>query len=220
MLATGHAHIDSAWLWPVRETVRKCARTFTNVMDLMDQHPDFVFSCSSAQQYAWMKEHHPQVFARITEKVAAGQFVPVGGMWVESDTNMPGSEAMARQFIAGKRFFLEEFGVDCEEAWMPDSFGYSGALPQIVAAAGSRWFLTQKISWNQVNRMPHHTFRWEGIDGTRVFTHFPPADTYISEISGAELAHAERNFSEKGRATHVARAVRLGRRRRRARRGR
>ncbi|MEN9619851.1 MAG: hypothetical protein RL499_44 [Actinomycetota bacterium] len=201
VLATGHAHIDSAWLWPLRETVRKCARTFTNVMDLMDQYPDFVFSCSSAQQFQWMKEHHPQVFARIREKVAAGQFVPVGGMWVESDTNMPGSEAMARQFIAGKQFFLDEFGVECEEAWMPDSFGYSGALPQIVANAGSRWFLTQKISWNQINTMPHHTFWWEGIDGTRVFTHFPPVDTYISEISGKELAHAERNFSEKGRAT-------------------
>lgn len=201
VLATGHAHIDSAWLWPLRETVRKCARTFTNVMDLMDQHPDFVFACSSAQQYLWMKEHHPAVFARIREKVAAGQFVPVGGTWVESDTNMPGGEAMARQFIAGKSFFIDEFGVDCEEAWMPDSFGYSGALPQIVAAAGIRWFLTQKISWNQTNKMPHHTFWWEGIDGSRVFTHFPPIDTYISELSGRELAHAEANFSEKGRAT-------------------
>lgn len=201
ILATGHAHIDSAWLWPVRETVRKCARTFTNVTSLMDEYPDFVFSCSSAQQYAWLKEHHPRVYERIREKVVAGTFVPVGGMWVESDTNMPGSEALARQFIAGKRFFLDEFGVECEEAWMPDSFGYSAALPQIVAAAGERWFLTQKISWNQTNRFPHHTFRWEGIDGTRVFTHFPPVDTYISELSGAELAHAERNFSEKGRAT-------------------
>lgn len=201
LVATGHAHIDSAWLWPLRETVRKCARTFTNVMSLMDEHPDFVFSCSSAQQFLWMKEYYPQVFERIKEKVAAGQFVPVGGMWVESDTNMPGSEAMARQFIAGKRFFLEEFGVDAQEAWLPDSFGYSAALPQIVSAAGERWFLTQKISWNQVNRMPHHTFWWEGIDGTRVFTHFPPADTYNAELSGAELAHAERNFSEKGKAT-------------------
>lgn len=201
LVATGHAHIDSAWLWPLRETVRKCARTFTNVMALMDEHPEFVFSCSSAQQYKWMKDYYPAVFERIKEKVAAGQFVPVGGMWVESDTNMPGSEAMARQFIAGKRFFLEEFGVECEEAWLPDSFGYSAALPQIVSAAGERWFLTQKISWNQVNRMPHHTFWWEGIDGTRVFTHFPPADTYISELSAAELAHAERNFSEKGKAT-------------------
>lgn len=201
VVATGHAHIDSAWLWPLRETVRKCARTFSNVLSLMDEHPEFVFACSSAQQFRWMEEHYPAIFERIREQVAAGRFVPVGGMWVESDTNMPGSEAMARQFIAGKRYFLEAFGVECEEAWLPDSFGYSAALPQIVAAAGARWFLTQKISWNDTNRMPHHTFWWEGIDGTRVFTHFPPVDTYISELSGAELARAERTFSEKGRAS-------------------
>ncbi len=201
LVATGHAHIDSAWLWPVRETIRKCARTFSNVVALMDESPDFVFSCSSAQQLAWMKEFYPELFGRIREKVKAGQFVPVGGMWVESDTNMPGGEAMARQFIEGKKFFLDEFGVDCQEAWLPDSFGYSGALPQIVKAAGSKWFLTQKISWNQVNRMPHHTFNWEGIDGTRLFTHFPPVDTYNSELSGRELAHAERNYRDHGRGT-------------------
>src|SRR5205823_2834940 len=159
------------------------------------------FACSSAQQLAWVKESYPELFERIRAKVASGQFVPVGGMWVESDTNMPGGEAMARQFLAGKRFFLEEFGVDCDEVWLPDSFGYSASLPGIVAASGSRWFLTQKISWNHTNRMPHHTFWWEGIDGTRVFTHFPPVDTYNSELLGAELAHAARNFAEKGAAT-------------------
>lgn len=200
LVATGHAHIDSAWLWPVRETIRKCARTFSNVVALMDEDPGFVFSCSSAQQFAWMKEFYPELFGRIREKVKAGQFVPVGGMWVESDTNMPGGEAMARQFVEGKNFFLQEFGVECREAWLPDSFGYSAALPQIVRSAGSRWFLTQKISWNQINRMPHHTFNWEGIDGTRLFTHFPPVDTYNAELSGRELAHAERNFRDHGRA--------------------
>lgn len=201
LLATGHAHIDSAWLWPVRETIRKCARTFSNVVALMDEDPDFVFSCSSAQQLAWMKEFYPELFERIRDKVRAGQFVPVGGMWVEADSNMPGGEAMARQFLEGKSFFLAEFDVECREAWLPDTFGYSGALPQIVKAAGSRWFLTQKISWNQVNRMPHHTFEWEGIDGTRLFTHFPPVDSYSSEISGRELAHAERNYRDHGRGT-------------------
>ncbi|WP_426302303.1 alpha-mannosidase [Arthrobacter sp. R-11] len=201
LLATGHAHIDSAWLWPVRETIRKCARTFSNVVALMDDNPDFVFSCSSAQQLAWIKEFYPELFVRIREKVKAGQFMPVGGMWVESDTNMPGGEAMARQFLEGKSFFLEEFDVDCQEAWLPDSFGYSGALPQIVKSAGSRWFLTQKISWNQVNRMPHHTFNWEGIDGTRLFTHFPPVDSYNAELHARELAHAERNYREHGRGT-------------------
>ncbi len=201
VVGVGHAHIDSAWLWPVRETIRKCARTFSNVLELADADPDFRFACSSAQQYAWMKQHYPELFTRITEKVRSGQFVPVGGMWVESDTNMPGGEAMARQFVAGKSFFLENFGVETEEVWLPDSFGYSAALPQIVRASGSRWFLTQKISWNQVNAMPHHTFWWEGIDGSRVFTHFPPADTYNSTLSGEEMARAERQYREKGRGT-------------------
>ena len=130
--AVGHAHIDSAWLWPLRETVRKVARTASNVTALMDDHPEFVFAMSSAQQFAWIKEHRPQVCARVAEKVEAGQFVPVGGMWVESDTNMPGGEALARQFVHGKRFFLDEFGVETEEVWLPDSFGYSRG----AAAAG------------------------------------------------------------------------------------
>jgi alpha-mannosidase len=198
VIAVGHAHIDSAWLWPVRETIRKCARTFSNVLDLMDSDPDFVFACSSAQQYAWMKEHYPELFERIRERALEGRFVPVGGMWVESDTNMPGGEALARQLIAGKSFFLREFGIEPVDVWLPDSFGYTGALPQIIAAAGSRYFLTQKTSWNETNLMPHHTFSWEGIDGTRVFTHFPPVDTYNSILSGHELAKAERQYSEKG----------------------
>ncbi len=199
--AVGHAHIDSAWLWPLRETVRKVARTASNVTTLMDQAPEFVFAMSQAQHLAWIKDHRPEVYERVREKVAAGQFVPVGGMWVEADTNMPGGEAMARQFVHGKRFFLDEFGLETEEVWLPDSFGYSAAMPQLVKLSGSRWFLTQKISWSQTNRFPHHSFWWEGIDGTQVFTHFPPADTYNSEFSGAEMAHAVRNFREKGAAT-------------------
>lgn len=198
VIAVGHAHIDSAWLWPVRETIRKCARTFSNVLNLMDSDPDFVFACSSAQQYAWMKEHYPDLFERIRVRALEGRFIPVGGMWVESDTNMPGGEALARQLLAGKSFFMREFGIEPLEVWLPDSFGYSGALPQIVAAAGSRYFLTQKTSWNETNLMPHHTFSWEGIDGSRVFTHFPPVDTYNSVLSGEELAKAERQYSEKG----------------------
>jgi alpha-mannosidase len=198
--AVGHAHIDSAWLWPLRETVRKVARTVSNVTSLMDDDPDLVFAMSSAQQWAWMKEHRPAVWDRMLEKVATGQLVPVGGMWVESDTNMPGGEALARQLVHGKRFVLDELGIETEEVWLPDSFGYTAALPQLVALSASRWFLTQKISWNQTNRHPHHTFWWEGLDGTRVFTHFPPVDTYNSELSGAEMTHLVRNFSEKGLA--------------------
>jgi alpha-mannosidase len=198
--AVGHAHIDSAWLWPLRETIRKVARTASNVTALMDEHPEFIFAMSQAQQLAWIKEYRPEVFARVSEKVTAGQFVPVGGMWVEADTNMPGGEAMARQFAHGKRFFLEEFGIETQEVWLPDSFGYSGALPQLVKLSGSKWFLTQKISWSQTNKFPHHTFEWEGIDGTRVFTHFPPVDTYNAQFSGREMAHLVRNFQEKGMA--------------------
>src|SRR5690606_12590930 len=196
--AVGHAHIDSAWLWPLRETVRKVARTAANVTALMDEHPEFVFAMSQAQQLAWIKQHRPEVYRLVREKVATGQFVPVGGMWVEADTNMPGGEAMARQFVHGKRFFLDELGVETEEVWLPDSFGYSAALPQLVRLSGARWFLTQKISWSQFNRFPHHTFQWEGLDGTRVFTHFPPVDTYNATLSGAEMAHLVRNFADKG----------------------
>lgn len=199
--ASGHAHIDSAWLWPTRETIRKCSRTFSNVVALADTYPDFIFACSSAQQYAWVKQHHPKVYEGVRAKVAAGQFVPVGGMWVESDTNLPGGEALVRQFTQGKRFFAEEFGVEPEEIWLPDSFGYSGALPQLARLAGFRWFLSQKMSWNDTNEFPHHTFWWEGIDGTRVFTHFPPADTYSSDLSGAQLAHGEAGLANRDRAT-------------------
>jgi alpha-mannosidase len=198
VVATGHAHIDSAWLWPVRETVRKCARTFANVIALTEQHPDLVFSCSSAQQYAWVKQYYPELWDRLKQKVAEGRFVPVGGMWVESDTNMPGSEALARQFIHGKGFFLREFGYEPLDVWLPDSFGYTGALPQVAVAAGSRWFLTQKMSWNETNVLPHHTFWWEGIDGTRIFTHLPPVDTYNSRLAAFELAKAERQYAEQG----------------------
>ncbi|WP_030574537.1 alpha-mannosidase [Streptomyces aureocirculatus] len=199
--ATGHAHIDSAWLWPLRETVRKASRTFANVTALARDYPELVFACSQAQQYAWVKEHQPHIWERVKKAVADGNWVPVGSMWVESDANMPGGEALARQIVHGKRFFQEEFGIETEEIWLPDSFGYTAAFPQLARLAGVRWFLTQKLSWNQSNKMPHHTFWWEGIDGTRVFTHFPPVDTYNSQLHGAELAHAEKNFTDKGRAT-------------------
>ncbi|MEC3918754.1 alpha-mannosidase [Nocardia sp. CDC160] len=199
--AVGHAHIDTAWLWPLRETVRKVARTAANMTALLEDEPDFIYTMSQAAQYDFLKQHRPEVYARVKAAVAEGRFVPAGGMWVESDTNMPGSEAMARQFVHGKRLFLEEFGIDNEEAWLPDTFGFAAGLPQIIKAAGSKWLLTQKISWSQTNTFPHHTFLWEGIDGTRIFTHFPPVDTYNCSMQGREIAHAARNFKEKGRAT-------------------
>ncbi|MFJ9032423.1 alpha-mannosidase [Streptomyces sp. NPDC102274] len=199
--AAGHAHIDSAWLWPLRETVRKASRTFANVTALAADYPELVFACSQAQQYAWVRDHQPRIWERIKQAVVDGTWAPVGSMWVESDANMPGGEALARQIVHGKRFFLEELGVETEEIWLPDSFGYTAAFPQLAKLAGVKWFLTQKLSWNQSNKMPHHSFWWEGIDGSRVFTHFPPVDTYNSQFHGSELAHAERNFAEKGRAS-------------------
>ncbi|SES32445.1 alpha-mannosidase [Lentzea albida] len=198
IVAVGHAHLDSAWLWPTRETVRKCARTFSNVLDLMDADPEFTFACSSAQQFAWVKEYYPDLFERIRVRVAEGRFVPVGGMWVESDTNMPGGEALVRQFVHGQGFFQREFGLLSREAWLPDSFGFTASLPQIARSAGTDSFLTQKMSWNDTNKMPHHTFWWEGIDGSRIFTHFPPNDTYGSDLGAADLAKAQRQYAEKG----------------------
>ncbi|MEU6542979.1 glycoside hydrolase family 38 C-terminal domain-containing protein [Streptomyces sp. NPDC046859] len=197
----GHAHIDSAWLWPIRETKRKTSRTFSNVTSLADEYEEFVFACSQAQQYEWVRDNYPQVWARIQESVKKGQWAPVGGMWVEADGNLPGGEALARQLIHGKRFFIEHFGVETKGVWLPDSFGYTAAYPQLAKLAGNEWFLTQKISWNQTNKFPHHTFWWEGIDGTRIFTHFPPVDTYNACFSGEEMDRAVRNYREKGGGT-------------------
>ncbi|MEV6738244.1 glycoside hydrolase family 38 C-terminal domain-containing protein [Streptomyces sp. NPDC051104] len=197
----GHAHIDSAWLWPIRETKRKTSRTFSNVTSLADEYEEFVFACSQAQQYEWVRDNYPHVWARIQESVKKGQWAPVGGMWVEADGNLPGGEALARQLVHGKRFFIEHFGIETKGVWLPDSFGYTAAYPQLARLAGNEWFLTQKISWNQTNKFPHHTFWWEGIDGTRIFTHFPPVDTYNARFSGEEMARAVRNYQEKGGAT-------------------
>ncbi|WP_326614247.1 glycosyl hydrolase-related protein [Streptomyces scopuliridis] len=199
--AVGHAHIDSAWLWPIRETKRKTSRTFSNVTALAREYPEFIFACSQAQQYEWVKSHYPKIWDRIHEAVKNGQWAPVGGMWVEADGNLPGGEALARQLVHGKRFFLDEFGIETKGVWLPDSFGYNACFPQLARLAGNEWFLTQKLSWNQTNKLPHHTFWWEGIDGSRIFTHFPPVDTYNAEFSGQEMAHAVRNYQDKGRGT-------------------
>jgi alpha-mannosidase len=202
LAAIGHAHIDSAWLWPTRETIRKCTRTFSNVLDLMDRYPEFRFACSQPQQYAWIEQTHPELFARITAAVARGQWIPAGGMWVESDTNLPGGEALVRQMVHGKRYFADKFGYEPHEVWLPDSFGYTAALPQIASLAGYRWFLTQKLSWgNPTDKFPHHTFRWQGIDGTTLFSHMPPVDSYLSELTPRELQHASSNFRDHGDAT-------------------
>jgi len=195
--AVGHAHIDTAWLWPVRETIRKCARTFASQLALIDRYPDYVFGASQAQHYVFVKEHYPKLYARIKEAIAAGRWEVQGGMWVEADCNLISGESMVRQILHGKNFFRDEFDVVVDNLWLPDVFGYSAALPQILSKSGIDYFLTQKISWNQFNKFPHHTFVWRGIDGSEVLSHFPPEDTYNSQLEGDSLIRAERNFAEK-----------------------
>ncbi|WP_159614142.1 glycoside hydrolase family 38 C-terminal domain-containing protein [Glutamicibacter sp. JC586] len=194
--AIGHSHIDSAWLWPLRETIRKVSRTASSMVELLGDEPDFLYGMSSAQQYKWLKSHRPEVWDRVKQAVADERFLPLGGMWVESDTVMPSGESLVRQFLYGQKFFRDEFGVTSKGVWLPDSFGYSPALPQLMRRAGFEWFFTQKISWNQQNKFPHHSFAWEGIDGSRIFSHFPSMDTYNSQLSGEEVAKAARQFRE------------------------
>jgi len=195
--AVGHAHIDTGWLWPVRETIRKCARTFATQLDLIDRYPDYIFGASMPQHYQFMKDHYPKIFKRIKAAVKKGQWELQGGMWVEADCNLISGESMVRQLLLGKNFFLEEFGVEVDNLWLPDVFGYSAALPQILKKAGINYFLTQKISWNQFNEFPYQTFNWRGIDGTEILTHFPPENTYNSELDTEFLLPAQDTFKEK-----------------------
>ena len=195
-VAVGHAHIDTAWLWPIRETKRKCVRTFASAVALMDDYPEYVFAASSAQHYTWIEERHPELFTKITERVERGQWEPVGGMWVEADMNLPSGESLVRQIVFGQRYFEEKFGRRCTEVWIPDVFGYPAGLPQVFAAGGMDRFVTQKLSWNKQNTFPHSTFWWEGLDGSRVLTHFPPVDTYNAEITPDEFGFSITNFKD------------------------
>ena len=200
VIAVGHAHIDTAWLWPLAETKRKCARSFSNALHILDRHRTLRFACSQAQQYAWMKETYPGLYERIRAAARRGQWIPVGGTWVEPDCNLPSGESLVRQFLVGQRFFKQEFGRYCREFWNPDVFGYNGQLPQIMRGAGIEYFLTQKLSWNQFNKPHHQNFHWEGIDGSRVLTHFPPADTY----NALDFTNLVRHFHqhERGATDH------------------
>ena len=198
-VAVGHAHIDTAWLWPIDETIRKCARTFASQLALIEKYPGYVFGASQAQHYAFVKENYPAIYRRIKEKVNAGHWEVQGGMWVEADCNLITGESMVRQILYGKNFFKKEFGVEVKNLWLPDVFGYSAALPQILKKSGIDYFLTQKLSWNQFNRFPHHTFIWRGIDGSEVLAHFPPEDNYNSDLRPSALIHAQENFDEKDR---------------------
>ncbi len=168
----GHTHIDVAWLWTVAQTREKVARSFSTVLKLMEEYPEYIFMSSQPQLYKMLKEDHPKVYEKVKEKIKEGTWEAEGAMWLESDCNVTSGESLVRQIIHGKRFFKEEFNVDNEILWLPDVFGYSAAIPQILKKSDVNYFMTTKIAWNQFNKIPNDTFMWQGIDGTEVLTHF------------------------------------------------
>lgn len=197
--AIGHAHIDTAWLWPLAETYRKTVRTFSTALGNMDEYPEYLFACSQAYQYECIEKQNPQLFDRIRKKVSTGQWIPVGGSYIEPDCNLPWGESLCRQFLIGQQYFESRFGRRCNEFWNPDVFGYAAQLPQILRLAGIDNFLTQKLSWNRFTTPPHHTFYWESPDGSRVLTHFPPADTYNGTCEIEELRYHAANYKNADR---------------------
>jgi alpha-mannosidase len=205
--ATGHAHIDVAWLWTLGQTHRKAERTFHSVIRLMEQFPDYHFTQSQPQLYQFIKEDQPALFESIKQRIEEKRWEPIGGMWVEADCNLSGAESLARQFLLGRRFFREHFGQDAESPvlWLPDVFGYAWALPQLIRQAGLKYFMTIKIGWSQYNRLPYDTFMWQGIDGTQILTHFstvkdfgsPYASTYNSMANPKESLGTWQSFQQK-----------------------
>lgn len=168
----GHTHIDMAWLWRLKYTHEKASRSFSTVLRMMEMFPEYIFLQTQPQIYEYIKEDFPEIFEEIRKRVKEGRWEADGGMWVEADCNLTSGESLTRQLLIGSRFLKEEFGKDVEYLWLPDVFGYSWALPQILKKSGIDVFMTTKISWNQFNRMPHDTFHWKGMDGTEVLTHF------------------------------------------------
>ncbi|KAJ3391538.1 Alpha-mannosidase 2C1 [Lobulomyces angularis] len=208
--ATGHCHIDTAWLWPYDETKRKCARSWATQCGLMDRFPEYKFSCSQAQQFEWVEQIYPKLFDKIKKKVESGNFIPIGGTWVEMDCNVsitkfislilfevPSGESFCRQFLYGQNYFQKTFGKRSTVFWLPDTFGYSAQLPQIIKKSDLKYFFTQKLSWNNINKFPNTTFNWVGLDGTSVLTHFCPADTYCAQVTPKEVAFSVSNNKDK-----------------------
>ncbi|MEJ0042200.1 MAG: hypothetical protein WDM81_08270 [Rhizomicrobium sp.] len=203
LTAVGHAHIDTAWLWPIRGDAAQMPAQLCHVLALMGEYPEFKFACSQAAQYVMMEESDPDLFARIRAKVANGQWIPIGGSWVEPDCNLPSGESMCRQFLYGQRYFEKTFGARSRIFWNPDVFGYAGQLPQLMREAGMDRFLTQKLSWNRFTVPPHHSFRWRGIDDSEVLTHFPPSDTYNSMCSIEEMRYHAANYKDADRSVEA-----------------
>jgi alpha-mannosidase len=198
---TGHAHIDLAWLWPLSETRRKARRTFSSVIGLMDRYEDFTFNQSSAQLYAWMEDESPVLFEKMRERIEEGRWETVGGSWTEPDCQVTGGESFVRQLMYGQRYFEEKFGRRSTVAWVPDAFGFSPGIPQLLRGAGLSGFFTAKLKWSETNRFPYDLFEWEGIDGSRVTTHMfrNPGMDYNGDIAPFDLLGVWRNFGGKRR---------------------
>ena len=188
---TGHTHIDLAWLWTLSTTEDKTVRSFSTVLDLMKRYPEYKFMHSTPQEYLYVKKNAPQIYEQVKQRIKEGRWEPEGGMFVEADCNISSGEALVRQFLYGIRFFEKEFGKRSRILWLPDVFGYSAALPQIMQQFGVPYFMTTKISWNEFNRMPYDTFLWEGVDGTRVLTHFIPARDYTENGGNANYVNGK-----------------------------
>ncbi|MBD5461194.1 MAG: alpha-mannosidase [Lachnospiraceae bacterium] len=187
----GHTHIDVAWWWTVEQTREKTGRSFATVLKLMEEYPNYRFMSSQPQLYVFLKERYPELYAKVKERVKEKRWEPEGGMWVEADTNLTSGESLVRQFMHGKRFFKEEFGVDNRILWLPDVFGYTGALPQIMKKCGIDYFMTTKLAWNQFNKVPYDTMMWRGIDGTEILTHLittlgvgQPVENFFTTYNG------------------------------------
>ena len=177
-ICVGHTHIDVAWLWTISQTREKVVRSFSTVLNLMKQYPEYIFMSSQPQLYQFIKEDHPEIYEEIKAMVRQGRWEVEGAMWLEADCNLTSGESLVRQIMFGKQFFKDEFGVDSKLLWLPDVFGYSAALPQIMKKSGIDYFMTTKIGWNEYNKMPYDTFMWRGIDGTEVLTHFITTKDY------------------------------------------
>ncbi|MBR7071297.1 MAG: alpha-mannosidase [Clostridia bacterium] len=198
LTAFGHAHIDLAWLWPLRETRRKGARTFATALELMNRYPDYLFGASQPQLYDWVKEDHPDLYAKVKKTIADGRWELLGGVWVEPDLNLISGESVVRQILYGNAFWQKEFGQRTNYVWTPDTFGYSAALPQIFRKAGIEYFATIKMSWNLINDFPYTNFRWKGIDGSEVLVHMPPEGSYVSEGTARSVRRATRRLAQNG----------------------
>ncbi len=208
--AMGHAHLDLAWLWPIRESKRKGARTFATQLMNIKRYPDYVFGASQAQLYDWVKESYPALYARVKEAAKGKNWDVQGATWVEMDSNLISGESMMRQFFYGKQFMQEEFGQEMKIFWVPDSFGYSACIPQVMALANVPYFLTQKMSWNTVNKFPHHSFWWQGLDGTKVLAHMLPESTYNSPVRPDYLTMGEENYMEREISSHAMQLFGIG----------